>query len=149
MGLLLAIVVHPANIQDRDGAKLVLAKLAQTGPPRLEAILADGGYTGPALAGYVLETHGWRLDVVKRTELHRFAVIPKRWVVERTFGWLNNFRGLAKHYDHHAETVEAKVLLVSIFYLTKRLTTPPAAPQWSLENEQKIQSMLDEAATSV
>jgi len=60
--------------------------------------------------------------IVLPTELHKFVVIPKRWVVERTTGWMNNWRGLSKHYDYDSATGEAKILLASIFYLSKRLT---------------------------
>lgn len=149
MGLLLCVVVHVASIQDRAGAKLVLAKAAKAGLTRLEVILADDGYSGPNLAEYVLTEHGWRLVCVKRTELHRFKVVPKRWVVERTIGWMNNFRGLSKHYDFHAETSEAKVLLASIFYLSRRLNTPLATPEWSLENEQKLKTKQEQPAMSM
>jgi len=70
----------------------------------------------------VQKEHGWEFESVKRTELHKFAVIPQRWVVERTIGWMNNFRGLSKHYDYASSTGETKVLLASIYDLSKRLT---------------------------
>ena len=146
MGLVLCVVVLTANIQDRDGAKILLAKAAKFGLTRLKIILGDDGYSGPKLAEYVLAEHGWKLVSVKRTQPHQFQVIPKRWIVERTIGWTNNFRGLSKHYDHRCETSEAKVLLASIFYMTKRLTTTPDAPKWSIENEQKLKMKLEKAA---
>ena len=93
---------------------------------------------------YVREEHGWWFESVKRTELHKFKVIPKRWVVERTIGWMNNFRGLSKHYDYDAtKTGESKIYLASMFYMTKRLTTPPEPPKWSLENDAKIKMKLE------
>jgi putative transposase len=122
MGLLLCIVVHAANMQERAGAKLVLQKAASRGLPRLQKILADDGYSGKPMADEVREKYGWKFESVKRTELHKFEVMPRRWVVERTIGWMSNWRGLSKHYDSHSSTSEAKVLLASIYYLSRRLT---------------------------
>ena len=140
LGLILFVVVHTADIQERAGAKLVLAKAAQSGLPRLETVLADDGYSGRPMREYVFEQHGWRFVSVMRTELHQFKVMPKRWVVERTIGWMNNFRGLSKHYDYHCKTGESKILFASIFYMTKRLTTPQATPKWSIENDGKFKN---------
>ena len=86
MGLLLCIVVHAANIQERAGAKLVLEKASNRGFPRLQKILADDGYSGKPMADEVREKYSWEFESIKRTELHKFAVQPKRWVVERTIG---------------------------------------------------------------
>ena len=122
MGLLICIVVHAANIQERAGAKLVFQRAARKGLSRLEKILADDGYSGQPMVDEVRNEYGWTLESVKRTELHQFAVMPKRWVVERTIGWMNNWRGLSKDYDFNASTGEAKVLLASGYYLSKRLT---------------------------
>ena len=82
MGLLLAVVVHPANIQDRDGAKLVIDKL--TGRfPRMRLVWADAGYAGK-LIEWVWALTGWALEIVKRPrDSHHFQVLPRRWVVER------------------------------------------------------------------
>jgi putative transposase len=122
MGLLLCIVVHAANIQERAGAKLVLEKAAGRGLSRLQKILADDGYSGKPMAEEVREKYGWEFESVKRTELHTFAVMPKRWVVERTIGWMNNWRGLSKHYDHDSATGEVKIVWASVYYMSKRLT---------------------------
>lgn len=123
MGLILAVVVHPANVQDRDGARLVLSQLKERfGWLRL--IWVDGGYAGPALAQWLkalLPRRGLRLEVVKRTQLHTFAVLPKRWVVERTFGWLNNYRRLAKDYEYHAANSEALILIAASKIMVSRL----------------------------
>jgi len=90
MGLLLAVAVHPANIQDRDGARLVISKL--TGRfPRLSLIWADGGYAGK-LIGWVAALTGWSLEIVRRPVGHGFEVLPRRWVVERTLAWLGRCR---------------------------------------------------------
>ena len=64
----------------------------------------------------------WQFESMKRTGLHKFAVMPHRWVVERTIGWMNNWQGLSKDYDFNSSMGEAKVLLFSIYYLSKRLT---------------------------
>ena len=115
LGLILAVVVHPANIQDRDGARLVLAKLTQAfGWLRL--IWVDGGYAGSPLAQWLKELlprRGLRLEVVKRTELHTFKILPRRWVVERTFGWLSNYRRFAKDYEYHPANSEALILIAA------------------------------------
>lgn len=144
LGLILFVVVHAANIQERAGAKLVLAKAAESGLPRLETVLADDGYSGRPMVEYVQEQYDWRFVSVKRTELHTFKVIPKRWIVERTIGWMNNFRGLSKHYDYDSRTGEAKIMLASIFYMTKRLTITSDEPTGSLENDEKIRKRLED-----
>ncbi len=113
-------VVHAASIQDRDGARLVLAKLAGRFP-RLRLIWADGGYAG-ALIGWVKERWGWTLAIVKRAAGETgFAVLPRRWVVERTFGWLGRYRVLSKDYEQLPESSEALVLIAMIQVMLRRL----------------------------
>jgi len=123
LGLILAVVVHPADIQDRDGARLVLQKLTTTfGWLRL--IWADAGYAGPALGQWLkalLPRRGLRLEVVKRQALHTFKVLPKRWVVERTFGWLSNYRRFAKDYEYHPANSEALILIAASHLMLRRL----------------------------
>ena len=98
--------VHPANIQDRDGAKLVLSRLLGR-LSRLERIWADGAYGGK-LVQWAGEVGGWSLEVVRRPrQLRTFEVLPRRWVVERTFGWLNLQRRLSKDYEGLPETTDA------------------------------------------
>ena len=128
LGLLLCIVVHAANIQERAGAKLVLEKASGRGLSRLEKVLADDGYSGQRMVDEVRDEYGWAFESVKRTELHKFAVLPRRWVVERTIGWMNNWRALSKHYDYDSATGEANILLASIFYMSKRLTHQEQKP---------------------
>ena len=95
MGLPLAVVVHPANIQDRDGAKLVINKLIGRFP-RMRLVWADAGYAGK-LIEWVWAPTGWALEIVKRPrDSHHFEVLPRRWVVERTFAWLSRCRRLSK-----------------------------------------------------
>jgi putative transposase len=123
MGLILAVVVHPANLQDRDGARLVLEKL--TGCfGWLRLIWVDGGYAGGALSHWLqalLPRRGLRLEVVKRTQLHTFAVLPKRWIVERTFGWLTNYRRFARDYEYHPVNSEALILIAASKLMVARL----------------------------
>jgi len=119
MGLLLAVVVHAANVQDRDGAKLVLQKL--TGRyPRLQLIWADGGYAGQ-LIEWVHQLGGWRLEIVKRPEQGKFVVLPRRWVVERTLAWLGRYRRLSKDYEALPETSEALIHIAMTRLMLRRL----------------------------
>jgi len=122
LGLLLAVVVHPANIQDRDGAKLVFAKAQLSGPwPRMRRVWADGGYAGK-LIGWVACVCQWVLEIVKRSDdLNGFQLLPKRWVVERTFSWLSNYRRLSKHYEYWNETAETMIYLGMIRLMLRRL----------------------------
>jgi putative transposase len=127
MGLLLVVVVHAANIQDRDGAKLVLAK-AKEYFPRLKLIWADGGYAGQ-LIQWVANTCHWLLEIVKRCDKAvGFHVLPRRWVVERTFGWLGRYRRLSKDYEYLTETSETMIQIAMIRLMLRRLTRPAAVP---------------------
>ena len=97
-GLLLAVVVHPPDVQDRDGARLALEELGGRFS-RLRLIWADGGYRGATLSGWVQERLGCRLEIVARKAGQRgFAVLPRRWAVARTFEWLSRQRRLSKDY---------------------------------------------------
>jgi putative transposase len=123
LGLLLAIVVHAASVQDRDGAYAVLAKLAGRFP-RLQLIWADGGYAGQ-LVELVQLTWGWTVEIVKRaTEAKGFVVLPRRWVVERTFGWFGRYRILSKDYEQLPASSEVAVLIAMIQVMLKRLEPP-------------------------
>ena len=120
MGLLLAVVVHPANIQDRDGAKLVIDKLIGRFP-RMRLVWADAGYAGK-LIEWVWALTGWTLEIVKRPrDSHHFEVLPRRWVVERTFAWLSRCRRLSKDYEALTETTEAWVHIAMIHLMLRRL----------------------------
>jgi putative transposase len=113
MGLLLMVVVHTANIQDRDGAKQVLEKVTGT-LSRLILIWADGGYAGQ-LVDRVKASCGWVLEIVKRNDdIKGFQVLPHRWVVERTFGWLGRYRRLSKDYEGLTQSSEALVYAAMI-----------------------------------
>ena len=121
LGLILAVAVHTADIQDREGAKLVLARLNGRFP-RVGLIWADGGYTGKLLE-WALVTGGWVIEIVKRPKgTHTFAVLPKRWIVERTFAWLGRSRRLSKDYEGLPATSEAIIRIAMIHLMLKRLT---------------------------
>lgn len=120
MGLLLAVVVTAASVQDRDGAKLVFAKVkAQFS--RLQLIWADGAYKGQ-LSDWVKERCGWLLQIVTRPEGTKgFQLLPRRWVVERTCGWLNSSRRLSKEYEFLPEHSETFIYVAMIRVMMKRL----------------------------
>ena len=119
-GLLLAVVVHAASIQDRDGAKLVLARLLGRFP-RLQIIWADAAYAGRLIA-WAWATGGWLLQVVRRRpDSHHFEVLPRRWVVERTLAWLSRCRRLSKDYEELPETSETWVHIAMVHLMLKRL----------------------------
>jgi putative transposase len=120
LGLLLVVVVHAANIQDRDGAKLVFRKL--TGRfPRLQKVWADSAYGGQLL-DWVKQRFTWVLEIVKRdASVKGFQVLPKRWMVERTFGWLSHCRRLSKDYEALPETSETFVYTAMARLMVRRL----------------------------
>src|SRR5262249_28761713 len=88
LGLLLSVVVHPADVQDRDGAFHLLRR-ARRLFPFIQRIFADGGYAGDKMALVVWRTGAWKLEIVKRFHAAGFEVLPKRWIVERTFAWIS------------------------------------------------------------
>ena len=121
LGLLLAVAVHPADIQDRDGARLVLQRLVGR-CPRLKVIWADGAYGGK-LVEWAQKTAGWSLELVRRPAGQKtFQVLPRRWVVERTFGWLNLQRRLSKDYEVLCETTETWLYISMTGLMLRRLT---------------------------
>lgn len=121
MGLLLAIVVTGAHVSDVAGARLLSGQLRGRFP-RLARLWADGAYAGTALAAWMLAVGGWVLEVVRgRTDQRGFAVIPKRWIVERTFGWLNRYRRLSKDYEELPQTSEVMILIAMSHLMLRRL----------------------------
>jgi len=123
LGLLLDVSVLPANIQDRDGARDLLQR-ARRRFPFIERIFADAGYQGPKMAKVAAATGSWHLEIVKRSDLHRFVVLPKRWIVERTFAWISRNRRLMRDFERYDTTVAAFVRLAMIRLMLKRLTKP-------------------------
>ena len=120
MGLVLAVVVHTADVQDRDGARLALVRLVGRFP-RLERIWADGAYAGK-LVLWARNVGGWTLELVRRpANQNTFEVIPRRWVVERTFAWLGRYRRLSKDYEELPQTTEAWVSAAMTGLMLRRL----------------------------
>ena len=115
-------IVHPADIQDRDGGGLVMATLFGLYPFLLK-VYADGGYQGPMFQSAVkVAIANLNVEIVKRSDQAKgFVVLPKRWVVERTFAWLNRCRRLAKDWDCLNRKARAYVLLASIRLMVRRL----------------------------
>ena len=125
MGLVIAVVVHAANIQDRDGAKILLALIREKFL-RLRLIWADGGYAGKLLEWISALRHDnpLRLEIVKRSDQRKgFYVLPRRWVVERTFGWLGRQRRLSKDYEFLTQTSETMIHVAMIGLMLRRLSS--------------------------
>jgi transposase len=118
---LLGVSVHAADIQDRDGAHDLLRR-ARRRFPFVDRIFADGGYQGPKMAKTVAATGCWKIEIVKRSDLHRFVVLPKRWIVERTFAWISRNRRLMRDFERYTRTVAAFVRLAMIRVMLRRLT---------------------------
>jgi len=122
MGLLLLIVVTAANIQDRDGAKLVFEQ-ARVRFPRLKLIWADGGYAGQLLE-WVKTLCCFILEIVKRSDdMTGFVVLPRRWVVERSFAWLTRCRRLTRDFEGLPSTTESWAYLANIQLILRRFDT--------------------------
>ncbi len=121
LGYPLAVVVPSAGVQDRDGAQLVLAK-ARLFWSRLLWIWADGAYAGP-LCTWVWTTCCWWVGIVKRNEAVKgWQLLPHRWIVERTFGWLGRYRRLSKDYEYLPQSSEALIQVAMIHLMVRRLT---------------------------
>jgi putative transposase len=127
LGLLVLVVVHSAGVPDSTGGKVLLEKLfgrikrsVYNRWCRLKLIWADGGYE--AIVGWVKHHCGWRLEITRRpADAKGFVVIPRRWVVERTFGWLGRYRRLSKDFEHQVHSSEAMVYLASIHRMLRLL----------------------------
>jgi len=121
LGLILLVMILPANIQDRDGAQQLLAAgFARSPRGRVQPVWADGGCAG-ALVGWARRLWPCPIEIVKRTDAHTFRVLPRRWVVERTFGWLGRYRRLNRDYERMAQTGESMVYLAMIRLMLARL----------------------------
>jgi putative transposase len=135
LGLVMAVCVGPANVGDRDGAEVLLARAAHRFP-RLRYLWADQGYRGRDFADGIRETHGITVGIVQRRdggsrhtrapdgapprEVPLFAVVARRWVVERTFAWLGRYRRLSKDYEYCLGSSESAVYLATIMLLLHR-----------------------------
>jgi transposase len=117
-GNLLAVIVHSAGIQDRVAARAVLMRLFC----RFDStttVFADGGYTG-RLIDWAKDMFGYSVEIVKRNEQHLFQVLPKRWIVERTFAWLNWSRRLSKDYELRHASAESMIHIAFAHMLLRR-----------------------------
>jgi transposase len=121
LGLMVGITVHFANVQNRDGAAGVLRQTRRAFR-FIGVIFADAGYQGPIMANTVARTGRWHLAIVKRNDVSRFVVVPKRWIAERTLAWLSHFRRLARDFERYTRSVVAFVRLVMIRIMLRRLT---------------------------
>ncbi len=118
-GLPHTLCVTTANVTDRDGA-LEMIDLCTPNLTNLAKVLCDGGYTGENFANAVKVLVSAEVEVAKRNELHKFSVIPKRWVVERTFAWLEKFRRLWKNCERKIHTTLQMTTIAFIALLLKR-----------------------------
>ena len=123
LGLLLAVVVHRADIDERGGAGLLLARLnkVRVNFPRLKVIFADGGYSGE-FETHVKKVYKWMLEIIRKPfGIKMFVLLPKRWIVERTFAWLTNQRRLSVDYERSVKVSEAMIQLAMIRIMIRRL----------------------------
>lgn len=124
LGLLVAVVVHTADIQDRDGAPGVLTAI-RASFPWLRHVFADGGYAGEKLETALKGKGNWTLEIIKRSDTAKgFELLPRRWVVERTFAWFGRNRRLAKDFEATIESATVWLLLASVQLMTRRLANP-------------------------
>ncbi|MET8537805.1 IS5 family transposase [Streptomyces sp. NPDC005065] len=125
LGLLLVVMVTAASVTDRDAARLLLPRL-RTRFTKISLVWADGGYTGE-LVSWAKRKLQLTLQIVKRTDdMEGFVVLPRRWMVERTLGWLLNSRRLARDYESRCDTAEAMVHWSMIRLMTRQLARPRA-----------------------
>jgi len=138
MGPVLAVFVHSAGIQDRDGAKAVLDRIMQEDPQRLELIWADGGYAGK-LIEWVKQECGLVLEIVKRSDdVKGFKLLPRRWVVERTFAWLGRYRRMSNDYEFNISTSDSMIHLAMINIMAWRLPKLRMFPNTLLKNSRPV-----------
>jgi len=121
LGLVMIIVIHAANIHDSVGARQVMQSLKDKYLSGIVKIFADGGYMGELIEWVRLQFQ-WTLEIVKRTEEHAFKVLPKRWIVERTFAWLSFHRRLSKDYERLPESETAFIQLSMIRLMLNRVS---------------------------
>ncbi len=120
-GFLVHEVIHAADIQDRDGTSLVLADI-RSSFPWLRHVFADGGYAGKKLKAALAKIGKWNLEIIKRSDRAKgFVLLPRRWVVERTFAWLNRNRRLAKVFENTIQSATAWLFMASVQLLTRRI----------------------------
>ena len=135
-GWLLALVVTAASVSDKAGAKLLLIRLFDAFST-LRIMWADTGYNGKPLARYAQAAAAITVEVVARTSPHTFRVLRRRWVVERTFGWLMRYRRLARDYERTTANSEAMIYWATVIIMTRRLARyengQPPTQRWGGE----------------
>ena len=121
LGLMVGLMVHGADIQDRDGAPDLLKSIRHRWPWLLH-VFADGGYAGDKLKQRLKKIGRWTVEIIKRSDKAKgFEVLPRRWVVERTFAWLGRCRRLAKDVEKSIASSEAWIIIAHIRLITRRL----------------------------
>ena len=118
---MLCIVVHSAGIQDRRGIKHLAIRMHKSFIS-IQTLFVDGGYSGEKLSTWFQSMFCWVIEVVKRTEKHQFVPLPKRWIVERTFGWMNWYRRLSKDYEYSTKYSEAHFKIANIRLILRRIS---------------------------
>jgi transposase len=141
-GWLLAIVVTAASVSDRAGARLLVARLVKAFTT-LRVMWADSCYDAAPLATWIKTTAGITLEIIKRSDLTGFQLVARRWVVERTFGWLMRYRRLARDYERRTDHHEAMVYWATVMIMTRRLARyqagQPPEPRWGGERQTRAQ----------
>ena len=141
-GWLLALVVTAASVSDKAGAKLLVIRLFDAFDT-LKIMWAYSGYDGKPLTAWITTIAAITLEVVKRTAPHSFQVVRRRWVVERTFGWLMRYRRLVRDYERRTEHHEAMIYWATILIMTKRLaryeTGQPPIQRWGGQRQRPDQ----------
>lgn len=119
LGLVIEALVHSAGIQDRNGGKILLGKARLNGATFHKGY-ADGGYEGQFI-DWAKVNWDVAMEIVKRSDIKKFVVLPKRWIVERTLSWINRYRRLAKDFERFGETVRSWIFLAMTRLMLKRL----------------------------
>jgi putative transposase len=128
LGLILAVMVHSAGVQDYDGARGVIERLHGRFA-RLKVIWADSAYGKNALPDWVRKSFGWILQTILRpVHAKGFVLLPKRWIVERTFGWLGRYRRHSKDHERTTESSETMIYISMIHLMTRRLAAKKSKP---------------------
>lgn len=120
LGCLILVVVHGADVQDRNGIRQVLPLLKDKFLSGIKKVVADGGYSGAAIIEWVKNTLSWELEIVSRDKQKQFKVLPKRWIVERTLAWISYSRRSSRDYERLTQNSEAMTQLAMIRIFIKR-----------------------------
>ncbi|MFD1186622.1 transposase, partial [Pontibacter rugosus] len=127
LGLMIMVIVHRADIDERRGGRYLLLRIASriADFARLRVFFADQGYGGPNMREWVSSTFprwGWRLEIINKIYKKVFVALPKRWIVERTFGWFNLYRRLSKDYELSTKSAETMIQITMIHIMLKKLS---------------------------